>query len=72
MSSIFPYALPFLRSNAASEPRDDREVDDGDCFGVLVGDASTEVDDDEGAESAVFVACEALVRGARVDDIVEG
>ena len=55
-----------------SEPKDDREVDDGDCFGVLAGDASTEVEDDEGAYSAVFVPCTALVRGARVDVMLKG
>ena len=70
MSSIFP--LSFLRSKALSEPRDDREVDDGDCLGVLAGETSTEVEDEEGMESAVFVLCRALLRGARVDDMVKG
>lgn len=55
-----------------SEPKDDSDVDDGDCFGVLVGDASTDVEDDEGAESAVLGACKAFVRGAKVDDILKG
>ena len=55
-----------------SEPKDDKEVDDGDCFGVFAGDASIEVEDDEGIESAVFVFCRALVREVRVADMVKG
>lgn len=65
--------MTFFRSKAESEPKEDSELDDGDCFGVLVGDASTEVEDDEGTDSTGFVSfCRALVRGARIVDMVKG
>ncbi len=41
----------FFRSKAVSEPRDDNDVEDGDCLGVSKGDAETEFDEDEGPES---------------------
>ena len=67
VSSIFP--LPSLVSSAPSEPREDSEVEDGDCLGVSTGEADTELEDDEGAESATADRCRTLFREAAVADM---
>ena len=67
VSSILP--LPFLGSRTSVESSDDKEVDDGDCLGVSLGEAEIEFEEDEGEESMVRVRSSAGLRALTVDDI---
>lgn len=53
------------------ESSDDREVEDGDCLGVSLGEAEMEFEVDEGEESMVMVRSSAARRGLAVDDMVK-
>lgn len=64
-------SFPFtdFKSSASVESSDDREVDDGDCFGVSKGEFETELADDEATGSAELVFCRAILRVATDGDI---
>ena len=55
-----------------SEPRDDSDVEDGDCLGVSTGEPDNELANEEASEVRVACLVSGALRGVAVDDMVRG
>ncbi len=64
--------FPLLRSRPLSEPRDDSDVDEGDCLGVSSGDPDIELADDDASELRVAFLVSCTLRGVAVVAMVGG
>ncbi len=55
-----------------SDPRDDSDVEEGDCRGVSSGDPDNELADEEASELRVACLIAVTLRGVAVVDMVPG
>jgi hypothetical protein len=74
-SKVFPYvstSLPLEVRDSLSEPREDNELEEGDCVGLSMGETVAELAEEEADEARVIVRWIAATRGGTAeDDIVE-